>query len=130
MTMDEIDEASSYIKGEVHAEAEIFWGVVFDDSMGDEVQVTVIATGIDKKEPRQSKIVKIRDLTTEELQADWTVRVNGTNLDTPTYARQGKKILESSQESEESQGKKGLLGKWQHLKEGLDYPTFLRAKAD
>jgi len=130
MTMDEIDEASSYIKGEVHPDAEIFWGVVFDDSLGDQVQVTVIATGIDKKEPRQSKIVKIRDLTPEELQADWTVRVNGTNLDTPTYARQGKKILESSSEPEANQGKKGLLNKWQHLKDGLDYPTFLRAKAD
>ena len=40
MTMEEIDEASTYIKGEVHPDAEIFWGVVFDDSMGDEVQVT------------------------------------------------------------------------------------------
>jgi len=30
MTMEEIDEASNFIKGEVDGEAEIFWGVVFD----------------------------------------------------------------------------------------------------
>ena len=40
MTMEEVDEASSYIKEEAK-EAEVFWGLVYDDNMGDEVQVTV-----------------------------------------------------------------------------------------
>lgn len=48
MTMDEVDEASSYIQDKAK-DAEIFWGLVYDDSLGHEVQVTVVATGIDTK---------------------------------------------------------------------------------
>ena len=47
MTMEEVEEASNYIKNEVNDDAEIFWGMVLDDGLEDEVQVTVIATGID-----------------------------------------------------------------------------------
>ena len=36
MTMEEIDQACTYIKGEVDKDAEIFWGVVFDENMGDD----------------------------------------------------------------------------------------------
>jgi len=126
MTMDEIDEASSLIKEQVHHEAEIFWGVVFDDSMEDEIQVTVIATGIDSVE--SDKILKIRDLTPEEAQEGWTVRVKGKSLDTPTFQRKGRDpFLEEWPEG-------GY--KRQHpidrdiLEDDLDYPTFLRKKAD
>ena len=55
MTMEEIDEACNYIREEAHAEADIFWGMVFDENMEDEVQVTVIATGIDKESPQQHR---------------------------------------------------------------------------
>ncbi|HYQ60215.1 MAG TPA: cell division protein FtsZ, partial [Desulfatiglandales bacterium] len=92
MTMEEIDEASNFIKGEVDGEAEIFWGVVFDDNMGDEVQITVIATGIDKEPEKKEKekIVKLRDVTPDDAKDPWTVRgVNGENLDVPTFQRVG-----------------------------------------
>ena len=79
MTMDEIDEASNYIRNEVSDEAEIFWGVVFDENMEDEIQITVIATGIDKD--HYNKVVKLRDITPEEAQDPWTVKVNGENFD-------------------------------------------------
>ena len=41
--MEEIDEACNHIKDAVHEEAEIFWGVVFDDEMEEEIKITVIA---------------------------------------------------------------------------------------
>ncbi len=125
MTMDEIDEASSYIKGEVDEDAEIFWGVVFDDNMGDEVQITVIATGIDQE--HYGKVVRLRDVTPDEAVDSWTVRRNGENLDTPTFQRV--KEEETLVEEEEPQPKRGLLKKVL-FKDNLDYPTFLRAKAD
>jgi cell division protein FtsZ len=49
MTMEEIHEACGYIKDQASRDAEILWGVVFDDQMGDEVEVTVIATGINSQ---------------------------------------------------------------------------------
>ena len=126
MTMEEIDEASSYIKGEVDEDAEIFWGVVFDENMGDEVQITVIATGIDRE--HYGKVVRLRDVTPEEAVDAWTVRRNGQSLDTPTFQRVKEESLPEEPEPLH-QPKRGLLKKVL-FKDNLDYPTFLRAKAD
>ncbi len=43
----EVNEAASLVQEEAHEDAEIIFGWVVDDSMGDEVQVTVIATGFE-----------------------------------------------------------------------------------
>jgi cell division protein FtsZ len=133
ITMEEIDMASNYIKGEVAEDAEIFWGVVFREDMGDEVQVMVIATGIDKENYR--KVVRLRDVTPEEAAGKWTVKVNGQGLDeldVPAYQR--KKLTEDelpepADEEEPAVSKKGFLRRT-FFKNDLDYPTFLRAKAD
>lgn len=130
ITMEEVDEASSYIKDEVDNEAEIFWGVVFDDNMGDELQITVIATGIDK-DP-YSKIVKLRDVTPEEEEDTWTVKLNGESidpLDIPTYQRLEEESYSPMNMEELDRDKKGIF-KRVLSKDSLDYPTFLRAKAD
>jgi cell division protein FtsZ len=129
MTMDEIDEASNYIKEEVHADAEIFWGVVLDDAMGEEVQVTVIATGIDTEAPVANNVVNLRDLTPEEVSEGWTVRVNGEMLETPTFQRKGGEPLSQADQGAASQGRRRLFSKG-FFKDNLDYPTFLRVKAD
>jgi len=129
MTMEEIDEASSYIKGEVDADAEIFWGVVFDDTMKEEIQITVIATGIDRD--RYSKVIRLRDVTPEEAGEPWTVKVNGgavNTLDTPTFQRVAEETP-SVERVELNHGKKSIF-KRGFFKDSLDYPTFLRAKAD
>jgi cell division protein FtsZ len=124
ITMEEVDQASSHIKGEVDTEAEIFWGVVFDDAMGDEVRITVIATGIDKE--LNTKVVKLRDVTPEEAHDPWTVRATtGENLDVPTFQRINKESYSvHREETKKSFFKRGFF------KDSLDYPTFLRAKAD
>jgi len=137
MTMEEIDEASNYIKEEVNQDAEIFWGVVFDDNLEDEVHITVIATGIDNGTginsnycpPDYSNVVKIRDITPEEAGESWTVKMNGESLDTPTYQRKGKELSTCAEEGEMSLRKRSVLNRFQ-LKDNLDYPTFLREKAD
>ncbi len=124
ITMEEVDQASSHIKGEVDSEAEIFWGVVFDDAMADEVRITVIATGIDKE--LNNKVVKLRDVTPEEAQDPWTVRAKtGENLEVPTFQRINKESYTiHREEAKKSFFKRGFF------KDSLDYPTFLRAKAD
>ena len=138
MTMDEIDEASNYIKGEVSQDAEIFWGVVFDDTLEDEIQITVIATGIDgdgsstyshRDKPDYTNVVKIRDVTPDEAEENWTVKMNGVNLDTPTFQRRNKGLSGNPEQDQVKVDRKNMMGRLQ-LKDNLDYPTFLRAKAD
>ena len=43
--LDEVDIASSMITKAAHPDANIIWGVAFDDSMDDAMSITVIATG-------------------------------------------------------------------------------------
>ena len=45
LTLWEVNEASTLITEAAHEDAEIIFGAVIDDNMGDEVRVTVIATG-------------------------------------------------------------------------------------
>ncbi len=42
----EINEASMLIQEEMHENAEVIWGWVVDETLGDEARVTVIATGL------------------------------------------------------------------------------------
>src|ERR1700735_3895331 len=46
----EVNEAAEIIHGVAHADANIIFGAVIDDNMGDEVRVTVIAAGFERWE--------------------------------------------------------------------------------
>ena len=55
----EIDSATSHISSSVDSEANIIFGVVFDQNLQDEIRITVIATGFDtsfKKSVRKTSI--------------------------------------------------------------------------
>jgi len=47
MTLYEINEASSLIQSEAHEDANIIFGTVVDETMSEEIRVTVIATGFE-----------------------------------------------------------------------------------
>lgn len=47
VTLHEISEAATLIQEEAHEDADVIWGVVLDDSLGESLRVTVIATGFD-----------------------------------------------------------------------------------
>jgi cell division protein FtsZ len=122
MEFEEVAEASEYIHNEVGEEAEIFWGTSVDDSMGDEMRVTVIATGIGKEAETEEPLAatlrgKIRDITPDDLE-------NVVDYDEPTFIRQKKAVGESS--GAIYRGTSGAMV----ADSELDIPTFLRRKAD
>ncbi|HSU00630.1 MAG TPA: cell division protein FtsZ [Geodermatophilus sp.] len=51
----EINEAASLVSDAAHADANIIFGAVIDDALGDEVRVTVIAAGFDGGKPHGRK---------------------------------------------------------------------------
>jgi len=122
MEFEEVAEASEFIHNEVGDEAEIFWGTSVDDSLGDEMRVTVIATGIGKEPEKEEPLVKplrgkIRDITPEDLEKI-------IDYDEPTFMRQKRAVGESS--GAIYRGTSGVI-----IDESqLDVPTFLRRKAD
>ncbi|MBW2544781.1 MAG: cell division protein FtsZ [Deltaproteobacteria bacterium] len=73
ITLFEVNEASSLIQAEAHEDANIIFGTVVDDNMGDEVRITVIATGFDsngredERIPEISKIPRLNDRKRDDL---------------------------------------------------------------
>ncbi len=52
---DEVNEIGEIINEAAHPEAEIIFGVVFDENAGDDLRITVIATGIDASDRMQAQ---------------------------------------------------------------------------
>ncbi|WP_409967914.1 cell division protein FtsZ [Bengtsoniella intestinalis] len=48
--LEEVDQAASLVQGAVHPDALTIFGATFDETLEDEIRVTVIATGFDKAE--------------------------------------------------------------------------------
>jgi cell division protein FtsZ len=69
----EINEAARLVADAAHPDANIIFGAVIDDTLGDEVRVTVIAAGFDGGEPPSKKsggqTARLRDGDTGEVPA-------------------------------------------------------------
>ena len=49
VSLDEVDVASTLITNEANPEANVIWGVSFDNDLENEMRITIIATGFEKK---------------------------------------------------------------------------------
>ena len=117
----EVEEASDRIHEEVGDDTEIIWGATIDDSLGDEIRITVIATGIGSAADSivDIKRGRIRDVTAADLDS-WSV----SKLDQPTFIRKQASSGEGSGST--YRGYKGIV----YDNDDLDVPTFLRNQAD
>jgi cell division protein FtsZ len=111
MTLYEINEASSLIQSEAHEEANIIFGTVVDDNMGDEIRITVIATGFEAEKNKHvmKNISRIGSHKREDLSM-------------PAYLRKEKSI------ENVNVVKLGMVDDIDNL--DLEIPTFLRKQAD
>jgi len=112
MTLHEINEASSMIQAEVHEDANIIFGTVVDESMGDEIRITVIATGFESAESAAR---------TDVASLGGFRRTQG-NIAVPTFIRNEKTAdalppLKTDTAEDDS-------------RPDLEIPTFLRRQAD
>jgi len=119
LTMTEMAEASDRIHSEAGDEAEIIWGAVLDDSIGDELRVTVIGTGIGSNDEKDKVRFsgKVRDVTEADL-------TRAVDLDEPTFIRQKKAVGESG--GAHYRGYRGIILD----RNDIEIPTFMRRKAD
>lgn len=108
MTLYEINEASSLIQSEAHEEANIIFGAVIDEAMGDDIRITVIATGFENTELPRSNVTPLG-----------TIR--RSNLSIPTFIRNDKPVDASAVKTETTDEEENP---------DLEIPTFLRRQAD
>jgi len=116
---EEVNEASSLIQKEVHEDANIIWGTAIDDSMGDELRITVIATGIDSREDRVPlELDKFRPPIQD------SIRERSEDLEKPTFIRSGK-VLDRV-----GPRRPAKPAEFYFDEEELEVPTFIRKAAD
>ncbi len=82
----EVNEAAEIIHGVAHVDANIIFGTVIDDEMGDEVRVTVIAAGFDRwdGEVRASRGRDDRPIARDVFSSDDDLDDDG-NFDVPSF---------------------------------------------
>jgi cell division protein FtsZ len=62
LKLSEVNEASSLIQSAAHEDANIIFGAVLDENMGDEVKITVIATGFREQMPdRRARMLSVEE---------------------------------------------------------------------
>lgn len=115
LTIDEVQEASSLIQKEAHEDANIIWGTVLDQSAGDELRVTVIATGIGEVDVRPKPDLGVIQGSRRD-----------DDLEIPTFLRHNRKIEDNATEHSRPMSYKDLPID----EEELEIPTFLRRQAD
>ena len=149
LTLDEMTEASDRIHQEAGDDAEIIWGQSIDENLGEEMRVTVIATGIGQQENIQQ----------ENIHRFNTIKSKNRNLNTIINSKQqhhgsvetrditkGKirdasnkdiEKFEKAKEEFDILTQKQIIGQDARNSyrgtidnENLDIPTFLRRKAD
>lgn len=140
--MHEFEEALSIIHKEVNDDANIILGMVMDESMEDEIRVTVIATGIGKAEQLKkadpaAAVRPLRRYKPEAIAPD----LNYDYLQIPAHVRQripkGEIQPEQQQmEAEQAPKRRTLLQmitggtRGGREEEDLSIPTFIRRQAD
>jgi len=114
MSLFEVDEAANLIFEEVGDQANIIMGAVIDEHMGDEIRVTVIATGFNhdsdlKFDHKETQPARVYRPTTPMAEAKPVIETPVTDFEEPRIAPR----LESFDHREQ-----------------LDVPTFERQKAE
>lgn len=95
LTMSEVDEAAKLIAAAADPDANIIFGATIDESMHDQMKITVIATGFDSTKQKLKEFA-IPDKTEEEKQAGTSVKPSEPEVekekedlwDIPAFLRQ------------------------------------------
>ena len=65
--LEDVDLASTMISKHAHPDANVIWGLAFDDSLDDEMRVTIIATGFENKDAPESAATSVKEAEAEQI---------------------------------------------------------------
>ena len=94
--LQEINTAAELVQRSVDPEANIIWGSVIDESLGDEIVITVIATGFETEAPLtsigvESLVSKAWDKKVNSIPTSTESNSSSSDLDIPSFLRNKKK---------------------------------------
>ncbi len=121
LTMKEFDEVGSAVADLASDDATVVVGTVIDPEIGDELRVTVVATGlgepIARAKPREKNLHIVRNATTGEVEPGFAPDTAG-EVETPASEEPGAEAETSD-----------MFTRQENI-DYLDIPSFLRIQAD
>ncbi len=124
MTMKEFEEVGTTIADLASDDATVVIGTVIDPDMGDEIRVTVVATGLGDQPGRQQRPMKVVRTGTDNRAV---FRANEDHHG--HHSRQSSQVQRDSGDSDNKRESGKLFGEQKEL-DYLDIPAFLRNQAD
>lgn len=113
LSLYEVNEAAEIIKKKAHPDANIIFGAVIDESLTDELRITLIATGFDAVAQRRPYVAAGGSISSSSVRRE---------LDSKTIAFPQPKVKESFAREAPSRGETV------YDPEDLEVPTFLRKR--
>lgn len=91
----EVNTAAELVQRSVDPEANIIFGTVTDQSMTDEIQITVIATGFEKGQPKSAIgvdniVTKTWEKKINSIPSSTETNTSQNDLDIPSFLRKNK----------------------------------------
>ena len=117
ITLHEVSKASQLMRSLAHPEANIIFGIVYDDSMKESVKVTVIATGFDINTP-QREVVQLKNFSSRPVRQSTPDRVTAEPTPPILFEPKGNKANDILWNKPD----------WEKQWESYDEPSFLRNK--
>ena len=134
LCLHEVNEAASMIQEEAHDDANIIFGAVIDESLTDEIRITVIATGFgevrEEKKPAPQPVTNLASIASAAPKNKKVIHL-GTivdDLDSPTWQR--KKSGSDETETVTLAKSNFEFTANQDDDDKYDIPTFLRRQMD
>jgi cell division protein FtsZ len=131
LCLHEVNEAASMIQEEAHEDANIIFGAVIDETMTEDIRITVIATGFgevkEESKPVQSSVTSMSTAAPKNKKIVHLGTIVD-DFDTPTWQRK----KQGTEETETVTLNKSnfQLSKNQDEDDIYDIPTFLRRQMD
>lgn len=134
ITMDELEDASNHVREMVHEDANIIWGCVMDDLLGQDVRSTIIATGINAQQHENITKVAINGFEQLPLGSPrGTLDINTLDpvlLNQRPYARNISTPRATSMRGRRASASDAIGGPVLDDDQNRDIPTYLRRQAD
>ncbi|MFR6598632.1 MAG: cell division protein FtsZ [Finegoldia magna] len=83
----EVNEAAELIREEVDPDANIIFGAGIDDSLGDDIKITVIATGFDSDNPMANKLKSNKKTDSVSKKSEETSEKDHDDIEIPSFLK-------------------------------------------
>ena len=83
----EVNEAAELIREEVDPDANIIFGAGIDDSLGDDIKITVIATGFDSDNPMANKLKSNKKTDSVSQKSEETSEKDHDDIEIPSFLK-------------------------------------------